>query len=64
MYAFHYKYIKSKFDTNLLFTDTGMLVYEMKTEDVYEDFYQEKNLFDFSDYSMSSKGKQLLSLFD
>ena len=35
-----------------MFTDTDSLVYEIKTEDVYEDFYQDKNLFDFSDYSL------------
>ena len=41
IYEFHYKYIKSKFDTKLLFTDTDSLVYEIKTEGVYEDFYPE-----------------------
>ena len=55
MYEFHYKYIKSKFDAKLLLTDTDSLVYEIKTEDVYEDFYQDKNLFDFSDYPLDSK---------
>ena len=50
MYEFHYKYIKRKYDAKLLFTDTDSLVYEIKTEDVYEDFYKDKNLFDFSDY--------------
>ena len=55
MYEFHYKYIWSKFDAKLLFTDTDSLVYEIKTEDVYEDFYQDKNLFDFSDYPLGSK---------
>ena len=50
----HYKYIKSKYRANLLFTDTGGLVYEIKTEDVYEDFHEEKNLFDFSDYPQDS----------
>ena len=29
--------------------------YEIKTEDVYEDFYRDKNLFDFSDYPLNSK---------
>ena len=33
-----------------MFTDTDSLVYEIKREDVYEDFYKDKNLFDFSDY--------------
>ena len=47
MYEFHYKFIKSKFDVKLLLTDTDSLVYEIKTKDVYEDFYQDKNLFDF-----------------
>ena len=55
MYEFHYKYIKSKFDAKLLLTHTDSLVYEIKTEDVYEDFYQDKNLFDFSDYPLDSK---------
>ena len=55
MYGFHYKYIKSKSDAKLLFTATDCLVYGIKTEDVYEDFYQDKNLFDFSDYPLDSK---------
>ena len=54
MHEFQYKYIKSKSDAKLLFTDTDSLVYEIKTEDVYEDFYQDKNLFDFSDYPLDS----------
>ena len=39
MNEFHYKYIKSKVDAKLLFIDTDGSVYEIKTEDVYEDFY-------------------------
>ena len=50
MYEIHYKYIKSKFDAKLLFTDTGGLVHEIQTKDVYEDCYKHKELFDFSDY--------------
>ena len=38
-----------------MFADTDSLVYEIKTEDVYEDFYKDKNLFDFSDYPLNSK---------
>ena len=55
MYEFQYKHNKSKFDADSLFTDTGSFVYQIKTEDVYEDFYQDKNLFDFSDYPSDSK---------
>ena len=55
MYNFHYKYIKNKLDAKLLFTDTDSLVYEIKTEDVYEDFYQDKSLFDFDDDPLDSK---------
>ena len=55
IYEFHYKYIKSKFDAKLLFTDTDSLVYEIEIEDVYEDFYGDKNLFDFSGYPLDSK---------
>ena len=55
MYGYHYKYIKRKFDAKLLFTDTDILVCEIKTEkDVYEDFYTDKYLFDFSNYSKDS----------
>ena len=54
MYAFDYKYIKNKFDAKLLITDTDSLVYEIKTGDVYEDFYLDKDLFDFSDYPLNS----------
>ena len=38
-----------------MLTDTDSLVYEIKTEDVYEDFYQDKNLFDFSYYPLNLK---------
>ena len=45
MYEFHYKNIKNKYNFNLLFTETDSLVYEIKTT-VYEDFYEDENLFD------------------
>ena len=55
MYEFHYRYVKRKFSPDLLFTGTGSLVYEIKTNDIYEDFYEDKSLFDFSDYPRDSK---------
>ena len=54
MYEFHYKCIKGKYDAKLLFKDTDSLVYEIETEDVYEYFYDNKDLFEFSDYSQHS----------
>ena len=38
-----------------MFTDAHSLVYKIETVDVYEDFYKNKNLFDFSDYPEDSK---------
>ena len=57
MYEFHLEYIKNKYGNNsrLLFTDTDSLVYEIKTEDAYEDFNNDKKIFDFSNYSSKSK---------
>ena len=50
MYEFHYDYIKNKYGNNsrLLFTDTDSLMYEIKTKDVYEDFSNNTEMFDFS----------------
>ena len=57
MYEFHYKYIGIKYDNSakLLFTDTDSPVYEIETDDVYEDLYENKNLLDLSDYLEDSK---------
>ena len=56
MYDFHDNYTK-KYDINakLLFTDTECLTYEIEKEDVYEDFYKDKDLFDFSNYLEDSQ---------
>ena len=56
MYEFHYKYIGRKFNNNdkLLFTDKDSLVYGIETNYVYEDFYGNENLFDFSNYPEDS----------
>ena len=56
MYNFHYGYFKNKFNASLLFTDTDSLVYEIKREDkIYEKFYSDRDLFDFSNYPKNSK---------
>ena len=56
-YDFHYDLVKNKYGNNsrLLFTDTDSLVCEIKTEDVSENFSNDKKMFDFSNYSAESK---------
>ena len=54
MYDIHYNFVKNNFDAELLFTDTDSLAYEIKSENVYEEFYKWKDLFDFSNYSKDS----------
>ena len=44
-----------KISANSLFTDADSLVYEFESDDVYEDFYENKNFFDLSDYPQDSK---------
>ena len=57
MQKFHYDYIKIKYSNNsrLLFTDTDCLMYEIKTEDVYKDLSNDREMFDFGNYSTKSK---------
>ncbi|CAB3976958.1 Hypothetical predicted protein [Paramuricea clavata] len=59
MYDFHYNTIKKEYGdkSKLLFTDTDSLMYEIKTDDVYEDFKrigEEKDCWDNSDYPKDS----------
>ena len=56
MYDFHHNYIKKKYGNRarLLFTDTDSLTYEIEAEDVYKDFWNDKDMFDNSDYPENS----------
>ena len=70
MYDFHYNYIKTKYGdkAKLLFTDTDSLTYEIESEDVYQDFWKNKDMFDNSDYPESSpyyynKNKKVIGKF-
>ena len=56
MYDFHYNYIKKKYSNRarLLFTDTDSLTYEIEAEDVYKDFWNDKDMFNNSGYPENS----------
>ena len=56
MYKFHYEYIKEKFQdrASLLFTDTDSLMYEIKTANVFDDMWVDKDRFDFAGYTKTS----------
>ena len=56
MHDFHYNYTKNKFGdrAKLLFTDTDSLTYEIEAEDVYQDFWYDKDKFNNSDYPENS----------
>ena len=47
MYDFHYNFIKKYFNAELLFTDTDSITYEIKSKNVYEEFFKLKDLVDF-----------------
>ena len=57
MHEFHYENIKNKYGNNsrLLFTENDSLMYEIKTENVYKDFINDKEMFAFSNYLTKSK---------
>ena len=56
LYDFHYNYIKKKYNNRarFLFTDTDSLIYEIEAEDMYKDIWNDKGMFDNSDYLESS----------
>ena len=56
MYDFHYNYIKKRYNNKakLLFTDTDSLCYEIETKDIYKDLWEDKQLFDNSNYPKDS----------
>ena len=57
MYDKHYNYILPKYGKKgkLPFTDTDSLTYHIRTEDVYRDFFADRERFDNSDYPPNSE---------
>ena len=46
---------KKYLDAELLFTDTNSLAYEIKSGDIYEEYFNNKDLFDLSNHLKNSK---------
>ena len=55
MYNFHYNFMIRKFNTRLLFTDTDSLCYEIHGKKATQKMYKYKELFDLSNFPVSSK---------
>ena len=60
MCEFHYKHIKRKYNANLLFIDTGQFSLWNWNRRCYEDFYEDKSLFDSSGHFFILSVKKLL----
>ena len=56
MYEFRYDYIKNKYGKKLrlLFTDTDSLVYEVETDNIYDNFSKIKEAFELKYYNDSN----------
>ena len=53
----HYNYIKGKYGeiAEILLIENDSLMYKIEPENVFEDFWKDKDLFDFSNYPKDSK---------
>ena len=56
MYEFHYNTMKVRYGENikLLYTDTDSLIYDIETEDFYQDMKDMLDQFDTSDYAQDN----------
>lgn len=71
MYDFHHNYIQQKYGNKakLLFTDKDSLSCEIEAEDVYQDFWKNKDKFDNSEcpenspYVKNNKNKKVIGKF-
>ena len=50
MYQFWYEHLKNKYKVELVYTDTDSFIIEVETDDIYKDMFEDKNLYDFSEY--------------
>ena len=52
MYQFWYEHLKNKYNNKveLIYTDTDSFIIQVETDDIYKDMFEDKNLYDFSEY--------------
>ena len=50
MFDFHYRQMKASMNLELLYSDTGLFIYAIKTEDVFAYLQKLTDSFDFSNY--------------
>jgi len=57
MYDYWYDHLKVKYGDKikLIYTDTDSLIFDVETEDYYDDMLQHKNLYDLSEYEKNHK---------
>ena len=57
MQEFYYNVMKKKYGENvkMIYTDTDSFIFEIKTDDIYDDIFEMKDLFDLSNFSECHK---------
>ena len=52
MHEFWYDHLKDKYNdkVELIYTDTDGFIVEVQANDIYQDMYENKSLYDFSEY--------------
>ena len=55
MFEFHYTKTKPNLEVELLYSDTDIFLYAVKTDDIYEDFKFSQPDFDFSYYPSTTR---------
>ena len=55
MYQFWYDHLKEKYNNKveLIYTDTDSFIIQVETEDIYKDMFEDRNLYDFSEYPIN-----------
>ena len=63
MYEFWYDHLKEKYNNKiqLIYTDTDSFIIEINTDDIYKDMFENKDLYDFSEYPTDHPNYSLIN---